>query len=200
MVRACLTALLGSLILAGACDRSPSPLAPTPSPTAPQPQPEPPAPMPTPGPAGPEFTVTGDAESAAGAAWTLRGTLDGSPIDLQGVLLKPRGSGPFPAVILSHGYGGTAQFGRSLGTIMREWGLVCIATNYTHAGGVPVGAPGSASDPGASPANVIRAHAALAVLARLGYVDLARVAAHGHSMGAFVTTAFVAAYPGELRV
>ena len=156
--------------------------------------------MPTPGPAGPEFTVTGDAESAAGAAWTLRGTLDGSPIDLQGVLLKPRGSGPFPAVILSHGYGGTAQFGRSLGTIMREWGLVCIATNYTHAGGVPVGAPGSASDPGASPANVIRAHATLAVLARLGYVDLARVAAHGHSMGAFVTTAFVAAYPGDVRV
>jgi dienelactone hydrolase len=50
------------------------------------------------------------------------------------------------------------------------------------------------------PANVIRAHATLSVLARLGYVDLSRVAAHGHSMGAFVTTAFVAAYPADIRV
>ena len=38
------------------------------------------------------------------------------------------------------------------------------------------------------------------MLARLGYVDVRRIAAHGHSMGAFVTTAFVSAYPGDVRV
>jgi len=55
-------------------------------------------------------------------------------------------------------------------------------------------------DQGASAANAVRAHAAVTVLARLGYVDVRRVAAHGHSMGAFVTAAFVAAYPGDVRV
>ena len=55
-------------------------------------------------------------------------------------------------------------------------------------------------DQGASPANVVRAHATVTVLARLGYVDLGRIAAHGHSMGAFVTTAFVAAYPRDVSV
>jgi dienelactone hydrolase len=190
-VRSSLTGLLGSLIIAGACDRPVSPAAPSPSPTAPQPPVIP---------AGPELALAGDPEAAPGATWTLRGTLDGATIDLQGVVLKPRGTGPFPAVILSHGYGGSAQFGRSLGTIMRQWGLVCIAANYTHAGGVAIGAPGTPDDLGASAANVIRAHATLSVLARLGYVDLSRVAAHGHSMGAFVTTAFVAAYPADIRV
>ena len=57
------------------------------------------------------------------------------------------------------------------------------------------GTPGTLIEQGASDANAFRAHAAVTVLARLGYVDVRRVAAHGHSMGAFVTTAFVSAYP-----
>jgi dienelactone hydrolase len=131
----------------------------------------------------------------------LTGSIDGISVHLEGTLLKPRGRGPFPAVVLSHGAGATAQsYGRALGTVMREWGLVCIAINYTHARGVPTGTPGTLLDQGASWANVFRAHAAVTVLARLGYVDGRRVAAHGHSMGAFVTTAFVAAYPGDVRV
>jgi dienelactone hydrolase len=83
---------------------------------------------------------------------------------------------------------------------MRSWGLVCIAPNYTHARGAPPGAPGSRLQQGASQANAFRAHAAVTVLARLGYVDSSRVAAHGHSMGAFVTVAFAAAYPADMRV
>jgi dienelactone hydrolase len=188
---ATILASLLSACLAG-CNQDASPTAPSPS------SPQAPAPPSAPA-ATAELTVSGDPESAAGASWTLRGTLDGVAVDLQGVLLKPRGAGPFPAVILSHGYGGSAQFGGSLGRVMRDWGLVSIATNYTHAGGVPLGAPGTTDDPGASPANVLRARATLAVLGRTGYVDLSRVAAHGHSMGAFVTTAFVAAHPGAVR-
>jgi len=152
-------------------------------------------------PAGPALTITGDPESAAGATWALNGMLEGTRVDLQGILLKPRGRGPFPAVVLSHGVGGNAQgYGRALGAVMREWGLVCIATNYTHALGVPLGTPGTLIEQGASAANAFRAHAAVTLLARLGYVDVQRVAAHGHSMGAFVTTAFVATYPGDVRV
>jgi len=150
---------------------------------------------------GPALRITGDPESAAGATWTLTGVLDGRAVDLQGVLLKPPGRGPFPAVVLSHPAGGTAQsYGRQLGAVMRQWGLVSIATNYTHARGVALESPGTLLEQGASPTNTFRAHAAVTVLARLGYVDMRRVAAHGHSMGAFVTTAFVAAYPDDIRV
>jgi dienelactone hydrolase len=161
-------------------------------------------------PEAPVLTITGDPESAAGATWALVGTLEGTRVDLTGILLKPRRKGfflfrrdrgPFPAVVLSHGAGGSAEsYGRALGAVMRQWGLVCIATNYTHAGGAPLGTPGTRLEQGASRANVFRAHAAVTVLARLGYVDVRRVAAHGHSMGAFITTAFVATYPGDVLV
>ena len=152
-------------------------------------------------PGDPDLTIAGNPESASGATWTLTGTLDGTAVDLQGVLLKPRGHGPFPAVVLSHGAGSNAQsYSDEVGRIMRPWGMVCIAPNYTHARGGPPGAQGPLLQQGGSPANTFRAHAAVTVLARLGYVDSSRVAAHGHSMGAFVTTAFVAAYPGDVRV
>ena len=148
-------------------------------------------------PGEPALSIAGDPESASGATWTLVGTLDGTTVDLQGILLKPRGRGPFPAVVLSHGAGGNAQsYGRELGSVMRMWGLV----NYTHSRGAPHGAPGTLLQQGASAANAFRAHAAVTVLARLRYVDVRRVAAHGHSMGAFVTTAFAAAYPADVRV
>ena len=103
-------------------------------------------------------------------------------------------------MVISHGAGGNAS-GYSLGiaTEMVTWGLVCIATNYTHAAGVSLGSPGTANDPGGSPANVTRARAAYEILRSLGYVDLTRVAAHGHSMGAFVTTALVASFPDDFR-
>lgn len=147
------------------------------------------------------FVVTGNPEAAGGASWSYRGTVGGVAYDLTGVLLKPPGSGPFPAVVLSHGAGGVASdYGVALGSVMVGWGMVAIAVNYTHSAGVPIGAPGDASQPGASQANLLRAQRTYELLARLGYVDLTRVAAHGHSMGAYVTTALLGAHPGEFRV
>jgi dienelactone hydrolase len=147
------------------------------------------------------FVVSGNPESVSGATWTFRGTDSGVTYDLAGVLLKPPGPGPFPAVILSHGHDGNAAFYASLlAPTMVSWGLVCIATNYTHATGVAVGAPGDSTQPGASQANVLRAHETYKLLARLGYVDMSRIALHGHSMGAFVTVAVAGAYPSDFRV
>jgi dienelactone hydrolase len=147
------------------------------------------------------FVLQGDPESAQGATWTYRGSLDGVAFDLQGILLKPTGGGPFGAVVLSHGAGGNASaYSRNIAMEMRRWGLVCIATNYTHAGNVSIGAPGTANEPGASEANVQRGHAVREILRTLAYVDQSRVAAHGHSMGAFVTTALIGAYPNDFRV
>jgi dienelactone hydrolase len=147
------------------------------------------------------FVLDGDPESNQGATWSYKGSLDGVTADLQGILLKPAGSGPFGAVVISHGAGGNVSaYSRSIAIEMRRWGLVTIATNYTHAGGVPIGSPGTVNDPGASDANVRRGHVVREILRTLPYVDQSRVAAHGHSMGAFVTTALVAAYPGDFRV
>jgi dienelactone hydrolase len=158
---------------------------------------------PTPGTSSPlgGFALTGNPESSAGATWTYAATVEGTRYDLRGILLKPSGFGPFPAIVLSHGSGGNAN-GISLGLALEMvgWGLVCIATNYTHAGGVPLGAPGSSNEPGASAANIARARKLVDILGSLGYVDLRRLAAHGHSMGAFVTTATLGAYPELFKV
>jgi len=146
------------------------------------------------------LAIDGNPESASGALWHIATTIDGVTYDLAGILLKPSGNGPFPAVVISHGSGGSATgYSRSVAREMVQWGLVCIATNYTHAGGVAIGSPGSATQPGASVSNVLRAHLARDILGVLSYVDASRVAAHGHSMGAFVTSAVVSAYPGDFR-
>jgi hypothetical protein len=109
-------------------------------------------------------------------------------------------SGPFPAVLLSHGSDGSASFLANLiAPTMLSWGLVCIGVNYTHATGVPIGSPGLATDVGASLANVQRAHMAFTLLRKLGYVDMSRVAAHGHSLGAYVDVALLGAYPTHFR-
>lgn len=146
------------------------------------------------------LVVSGSPESSTGATWTYRDTVDGVVYDLSGVLFKPAGSGPFPAIIVSHGFGGSAaNYSRNVGTTMVRWGAVVIATNYTHAGNAPAGAPGGTTEPGASAANVQRARRLAELLRALDYVDMTRLAAHGHSMGAFVTTAVAATHPDLLR-
>jgi dienelactone hydrolase len=147
------------------------------------------------------FVVLGNPESSAGATWSYKGTLDGISYDLAGVLYKPVGPGPFPAVLLSHGSDGSAAFFSNLvAPTMVSWGLVCIAVNYTHSSGVPIGSPGNANDVGATVANVQRARMTYLLLRKLGYVDMSRVAAHGHSMGAYVDVALLGAYPSDFRV
>jgi dienelactone hydrolase len=146
------------------------------------------------------LTVSGSPEAEGGATWIYRDTVDGVAYDMSGVLLKPPGTGPFPAVIVSHGFGGSAaNYSRNVGRTMVGWGAVVIATNYTHAANGPAGAPGSTAELGASAANVRRARRLAELLRALGYVDMTRVAAHGHSMGAFVTTALAATHPELLR-
>jgi dienelactone hydrolase len=161
------------------------------------------SPAPGPGPAPNPltgFVLTGDPIATNGATWTYQATVAGVVFDLQGVLFKPSGNGPFPAVIISHGAGGNANgYSRAIARVMVGWGLVCIATNYTHAGGAPIGSPGTLADSGASAANVARARQLVEILRGLGYVDMTRLAAHGHSMGAFVTSALLAAHSDLFR-
>lgn len=114
-----------------------------------------------------------------GQRWTHR---DGA-FSMQGIFMKPEGNGPFPAVLISHGLGGNAQgFGMLKAREMVQWGMVCIAPDYTHAGGA-----GDRSLWGASAENIHRARTCLEILRGLPYVDGQRLAAYGHSMGGFVT-------------
>jgi dienelactone hydrolase len=146
------------------------------------------------------LTITGDPASQQGATWVYRDTVDGVVYDLSGVLFKPEGQGTFPGVIVSHGFGASALgYSRNVGATMVRWGAVVIAVNYTHAVGAPLGAPGTQSELGASTPNVRRARRAAAILGAVGYVDTTRLAAHGHSMGAFVTTGLASAHPALLR-
>jgi dienelactone hydrolase len=144
----------------------------------------------------PGFTLVGDPASSSGATWTYVA----QDYDLQGILLKPAGAGPFPAVIISHGRGQSAGgYSLDVARVMVGWGLVCIATNYTFAGGVPIGAPGTSLEASTSPNNVRRARQLVGVLRGLAYVDMNRVALHGHSAGAFVTELTAAAHPDLFR-
>lgn len=125
-----------------------------------------------------------------GESWTAE--VDGQP--LAGILVKPAGSGPFPAILLSHGLGGSAQglLGRA-----RDYaaaGFVCIATDYTHAGQGKARNPDNAY----SPENIRRASACLDVLASLPEVDARSICAWGFSMGAILSTGLAADRPERL--
>jgi len=132
------------------------------------------------------FTLAGD-------EWTWR---EGDFV-MNGILLKPEGKGPFPAVLVSHGMGGSAQsFGRQKARMLAKQGFVCIAPDYTHTGGNR-GAP--ATDAGARPENIRRARTCLDLLAKIPEVDAKQLYAYGHSMGGFVTIALAADQPHRLK-
>jgi dienelactone hydrolase len=144
------------------------------------------------------FTVTGDATSSTGARWSYQSTDEGIFYALTGTLFMPAGPGPFAGAVVSHGYGGSANgYAANVARVMRDWGMAVIATNYTHApdefdaGLLPQG------EDGASAANVQRAHKARDLLSCVAGVDLGRVTAHGHSMGAFVTGQLLGTFPGD---
>jgi dienelactone hydrolase len=113
-----------------------------------------------------------------------------------GIMLKPAGNGPFPAVIIHHGAGGTAT-GYSLPKAreMSTWGMVCIAPTLTHAAGGET----NPVNMGFCPENLARTAACLDVLLALPYIETNRVAIFGHSMGAFATIGDAAALSGRFR-
>ena len=113
-----------------------------------------------------------------------RWTYENGDLSLRGILLKPEGKGPFPAVLISHGLGGNATaFGMAKAREMTKWGLVCMACDYTHAtgpGGKKLSAPGvDRQSYGASEENLRRASKCLEILASLRQADVGVAAAYG---------------------
>jgi acetyl esterase/lipase len=146
-----------------------------------------------------------------GERWTYR---DGDFV-MSGILLKPEGKGPFPAVLISHGLGGSAKsFGLTKAREMVKWGVVCIAPDYTHSAdtqGNRAGAPKAGpprkdargrqlpADYGASAENLRRASTCLELVSRMPEVDAKRLFAYGHSMGGFVTIGLAAIATDRLQ-
>jgi dienelactone hydrolase len=153
----------------------------------------------------PGFALNGDPSAANGASWTYQATAGAVAYDLAGLLFKPAAAPApgrlYPAVVISHGAGGNVNaYSAAIAKVMVGWGLVCIMTNLTHAGGVPLGSPGTANELGGSLANAQRDRKCWDILQSLGWVDMRRVAAHGHSMGAFATGATLGLFPDAFLV
>jgi dipeptidyl aminopeptidase/acylaminoacyl peptidase len=119
-------------------------------------------------------------------------------VDVSGVLLRPNGPGPFPGIVLNHGYIDPASYVTGQG-LAREQdalaraGFVVLHTDYRgHA----------ASDPATPRDRETRlgytrdAVNAVEALTRLPYVDDDRLAMLGRSMGGGVTMNALVAQPG----
>lgn len=98
--------------------------------------------------------------------------------DLQGYLTRPRGRGPFPAVVLLHSCLGLPVDRRSIAEMIAGWGYVALFVDDFTTRGIretcAVDFKQALSD----------AYGALAFVSRLPYVDSARIAAIGFSQGA----------------
>jgi len=129
---------------------------------------------------------------------------DDGKLKMDGILLKPEGKGPFPAILISHGLGGSAEsFGMEKAREFVKWGMVCIAPNYTHSihsinqqKNLPTK---SQTNYGASEENLQRAKICIEILRNMSEVDPQRIVAYGHSMGGFVTIALSASIPDVLK-
>jgi uncharacterized protein len=120
---------------------------------------------------------------------------------VSGVLLRPRGAGPFPAIVLNHGYIEPSVYVTGQG-LAREQdalaraGWVVLHTDYRgHA----------ASDPAGDLERELRlgytrdSVNAVAALKRLPYVDPDRTAMLGRSMGGGVTMNALVTQPGLVK-
>ena len=131
-------------------------------------------------------------------------TYDAGEGAVSGIIRIPSGSGPFPAVLISHGLGGASQgFGMMKAREMAQWGMVCIAPDYTHNARASAEQRAKGSREmgsfGASAENLRRAKACIELLKKMPEVDGMRISAYGHSMGGFVTIGLAASEPALLK-
>ncbi len=119
-------------------------------------------------------------------------------ITVSGVLLRPRGAGPFPGIVLNHGYIEPTSYVTGQG-LAREQdalaraGFVVLHTDYRgHAASDPV-APADRETRLGYTRDAVNA---VAALTKLSYVDAGRLAMLGRSMGGGVTMNALVTQPG----
>jgi dienelactone hydrolase len=119
---------------------------------------------------------------------------------IQGYLAKPKGAGPFPAVVLLHSCLGLPSNMAAIGAALASWGYVALFVDDFGSRGLK-----ETCSVDFAPA-VADAFGGLAFLAKLSSVDPARIAAVGYSQGAdtaldLATSRYPAslAPPGDLK-
>jgi dipeptidyl aminopeptidase/acylaminoacyl peptidase len=139
-------------------------------------------------------SVLGEADAYTRSQVTYRS----GDVTVSGVLLRPRGRGPFPGIVLNHGYIDPSYYVTGQGLAReQDWlaraGFVVLHTDYRgHA----------ASDPALPLDRETRlgytrdAVNAVAALKKLPYVDDERLAMLGRSMGGGVTMNALVTQPG----
>ena len=144
-----------------------------------------------------QVTVLGEADAYTRSQVTYRS----GDVTVSGVLLRPRGRGPFPGIVLNHGYIDPSYYVTGQGLAReQDWlaraGFVVLHTDYRgHAG----------SDPATPLSRETRlgytrdAINAVRSLKRSPVVDRERVAMLGRSMGGAVTYNALVAKPGLVR-
>jgi dipeptidyl aminopeptidase/acylaminoacyl peptidase len=138
----------------------------------------------------------------ANAAYTRHEvTYPSGKVTVSGVLLRPRGKGPFPAVVLNHGYIEPSIYVTGQG-LMREQdylaraGFVVLHTDYRgHAGSDPASERNRETRLGYTRDTIN----AVQAVKKERYVDPGRVAMLGRSMGGGVTYNALVAKPGLVK-
>jgi len=114
----------------------------------------------------------------------------GEPPQLLGYLARPdlglpaylggntTGSGPYPAVVVLHGCSGFSSHDTVIADQIASWGYVVLAVDSLTPRGIDSRCGGPTL-----PGQALDAYAALRYLSRLAFVDPARVAVLGGSMG-----------------
>ncbi len=119
-------------------------------------------------------------------------------LTVSGVLVRPKGKGPFPAIVLNHGYIDPSYYGTGQGlareqNALARAGFVVLHTDYRgHAASDPVPAPDRETRLGYTRDAVN----AVVALTKLPYVDPGRLAMLGRSMGGGVTMGALVTQPG----
>lgn len=105
----------------------------------------------------------------------------GKPVTLSGELAFPRGAGPFPAVILAHGCGGTGAADATWAPVLREWGYATFVVDSFRGRGLGrICAEPRVLSPTQRIPDV---YGALRILATHPRIDARRVALMGFSHG-----------------
>jgi dienelactone hydrolase len=134
---------------------------------------------------------TDAATGRAGALVEFPDLSDRAPIKLLGYLARPDAglsglladhanrAGPYPAVIVLHGCGGFSSHSAQMADKLGSWGYVTLTVDSLGPRGITSRCGSTSLD------QAFDAYAALRYLSQLDFVDPARVAVLGQSMGGF---------------
>jgi len=131
----------------------------------------------------------GNATGRAGELIEFPNLADHAPAKLRGYLARPDAglsgmlaghsdnAGPYPAVVVLHGCSGISSHSVKIADRLGSWGYVALTVDSLGPRGIASGCGGGFRD------QPFDAYAALSYLSQLDFVDPARVAVLGQSMG-----------------